>query len=385
MQISYRTCRSYGTHLLSGVLIACSSPGDPSSSGVNRDEWSTPAPRLWGTPAVDDARIYVGTMGGQLVAIDRRSHRIAWTATTAQGTFRTALAGVVLSDSIVVVADGELFAYRTTTGAALWAYYPDDLGAAGVFGIASDGRTIYTGSNNGSVYAVDIHTGAEVWKTVIEKRVEGVSVFGPVVTDAAIITGYKVFTNPTTGGVVALDRATGALRWRRTFDPDVPGHPSGVSTVPAAAGNTVIIPNDDGRVFALSAQDGAVLWIAPRLPELQGTTDLRYPATSGGMALVGSLAGAVSAYDQVSGALRWKRQLFLGAIAFPLVADSGSVYVESLNGQLLSIRLSDGEVNYVLGMLPNGQEGPYNPNPIVVADTLFVPGVAAMYKVLKRR
>lgn len=73
-----------------------------------------------------------------------------------------------------------------------------------------DGGTLYVGSGDGNLYAVDAETGAERWRFAT----------GGAVDAAAAIADGVVFALSRAGVLHAVDARTGALRWAfRTGDP----------------------------------------------------------------------------------------------------------------------------------------------------------------------
>src|SRR5699024_371293 len=55
------------------------------------------------------------------------------------------------------------------------------------------------------------------------------------------------------GRVIALDRDSGRQRWKTTVSSDVLSAPTGAAGI-------VVVRTEDGRLFALSAQDGERVW-----------------------------------------------------------------------------------------------------------------------------
>ena len=97
------------------------------------------------------------------------------------------------------------------------------------------GGTVYAGSDDGTVYALDTATGGLRWAYTA-----GDSVSDPAVAGGTVYVGSLDFK------VYALDAATGRLRWTYTAGimPD-----SG----PAAARGTIYVGSEDNKVYALNA------------------------------------------------------------------------------------------------------------------------------------
>lgn len=160
------------------------------------------------------------------------------------------------------------------------------------------GGTVYTAGAEGLVSAFRVEDGEELWRTETETRITG----GPSVVGNLVVFGTL------DGQVVALDRESGEPRWRV-------GVSSNVLSPPAGANGIVVARAEDGRVFGFDAGSGERIWsynsTVPRL-SLRGTSR-------------------------------------------PVTVDE-SVLIAQDNGQLVSLVLSDGRVNWEVPVaMPSGQ------------------------------
>jgi outer membrane protein assembly factor BamB len=154
------------------------------------------------------------------------------------------------------------------------------------------GGTVYIGSDNGTVYALDAVTGSLRWARTTADSVDS----SPAVAGGTVYV-YGVDGNDD-GTVYALDAATGHLRWAYTTV-GVPGSIGGccttlgaMETSPAATGGTVYDGSDDGTVYALDAATGHLRWTYTSVGAIGSS-----PAATGGTVYVGSVDGAVYALD----------------------------------------------------------------------------------------
>ena len=116
--------------------------------------------------------------------------------------------------------------------------------------------------------------------------------------------------------VYALDARNGELKW--FFDPQVDrsflakGCCDAVNRGVAYADGKVIVATYDGRLVALSAADGAVLWEVQTTDREQSYTITGAPRIAGDKVVIGNggaelgVRGYVSAYDLASGAMVWR-------------------------------------------------------------------------------
>ncbi len=279
------------------------------------------------TPVVSDGRVYVGDNSGALMIFDA-------TDGTWIGDMRTG--GEVRSTPVVV----------------------------------EGGRTIYFGSADGNLYAVD-RDGAQVWRFDA-----GGAIYG-----SPILVGDLVVCGTAGGDVVALEEATGALAWRS----EAPEY--AVEVAPCAGEEGVYVGSWDRYAYALELVTGELRWRqlsagsdreaaaryyspADCAPALAGPnvffTDRAYRLTVFGartgervMAEEKCVAVAASADGRhvyvrhtdgrvskrgADGAVIWSTEAPTGAIALPPVAAGGYVWVLSNLGTLSALDEETGAV-----------------------------------------
>jgi outer membrane protein assembly factor BamB len=173
---------------------------------------------------------------------------------------------------------------------------------------AVSGESVYVGSTDGSMYAVDAESGKQKWKFDVKSRV----VSSPAVSDGAVyFTAYD-------GNVYAVGTADGQLRWKFKTDGErrfAGKHLHGVQPTsetmpdpfdvylssPVVWNGAVFFGSGDGNIYSLNAQSGALNWKFK-------TGDIVHasPAIDGGTLFVGSWDSYFYALDATSGKERWR-------------------------------------------------------------------------------
>ena len=157
------------------------------------------------------------------------------------------------------------------------------------------GQTVYIGSGDGRLYALDRTTGAKRWAFDAGNPIPS----SPAVGDGAVFFGTR------DGQYFAVDAATSRLRWKIATGPLMPwpwGHESGdvYMSSPAYADGTVYFGAGDGRVYAVDAATGKTTWHAQTAGRVRAS-----PALDASRVYVGSADGRVYAFDRSTGATRW--------------------------------------------------------------------------------
>jgi outer membrane protein assembly factor BamB len=168
------------------------------------------------------------------------------------------------------------------------------------------GGTVYVGSSDNTVYALDAATGDKQW--AFETGDSAIS--SPAVADGTVYIGNHDNT------VYALDAATGDKQWAfRTGD--------WVKPSPAVAGGTVYVGSYDNMVYAIDAATGDKQWDFET-----GGPVTSSPAVADGTVFVGNANSTVYALDAATGDKQWDFETGDWIWSSPAVAD-GTVYIGS--------------------------------------------------------
>ncbi len=171
----------------------------------------------------------------------------------------------------------------------------------------------YFGDDEGAVYAINIHSGTELW----QYQDTGSK---PIDSSPAVV-GTDVIFGTGAGSVVDLNASNGKIRWVETF-----GHGKAVESSPAVADGIVYVGSDNDNVTALGESGkGSIVW-----QTALGGPVTSSPAvdTTAGLLFVGSGDGKISALSLSTGAVEWSVATSGPVTASPLILD-GNVYVGS--------------------------------------------------------
>ncbi|HEY9154204.1 MAG TPA: PQQ-binding-like beta-propeller repeat protein [Opitutaceae bacterium] len=264
---------------VSGQTVTAQFRGGPAHTGVYathapahlRLRWKFQAKEaIVASPTVADGVVYIGSWDNFLYALDAETGRERWRF-DAHGNVNSSCA-VAGGKVFFVSLDGRIYAANTNTGKQLWSFSTQgerrhtgagmDYAAPTTemmpdpwdFFLSSpcvEDETVYFGSGDGSIYALDANTGREHWHFTTQ----GVVHASPAVKDGVLYIGsFDSF-------FYALDAKTGALKWKFKTGSDDHAHlMTGIPGSAAVANETVYFGSRDGYFYALDAETGALRW-----------------------------------------------------------------------------------------------------------------------------
>jgi outer membrane protein assembly factor BamB len=174
--------------------------------------------------------------------------------------------------------------------------------------------TVYFGSRDGKLYAVDAATGEKRWEFQTGSWVES----------TPAIVGGIVYFGSNDGALYALDAENGEMVWEfRT--------PYPIMSSPAVANGMVIFGSDDYSVYALDALKGTRLWRFDTLGPVRSS-----PAVSEGIVYIGSGAEYVYTLNAADGRLRLHFKTYAAVYGSPAVAGR-TAFFANYNGLLYAV------------------------------------------------
>jgi outer membrane protein assembly factor BamB len=333
--------------------------GGPDHLGVYRSAAPTLETLVWkfrtggrviSSPAVTSDAVYVGSTDGSLYAVNRSDGTQRWKFDT-RGPIASspAVAGGLV---YVVSGDGNFYAVDAASGTERWKFATKGerrFTAPGIHGaiprtermpdpfdvfLSSPtiaGGTVYFGSGDQSVYALDASSGALRWSFPT----------GDVVHASPAVHDGVVYIGSWDRNLYALDAATGRERWKYTTGNDtVIYNQIGIASSAAISGGMVFVGGRDGKFHAVDARTGAVRWIHDN----RGGWTIASPAVLDGVVYFPTSDGTrFKALDAASGAPKFDLQNLAVSFSSPAIAGRVAFYGTS-DGYLNAVGIDDGKM-----------------------------------------
>ena len=230
---------------------------------------------------------------------------------------------------IVVTGDtGEVWAVRPD-GRRRWRADATDTsrGFHGTPAVANG--TVYVGAYDGALYAFDLETGEQYWRTQLGDAIGS----SPGYHDGRLYIAVEYYEP--SGAIFALDAVTGEVRWE---DRRITDHPHSTCAIDRAAGRLVVGSND-GSLYGWSYPDHEFLWRYDTGEEIKGPI-----ATWDGSAFFGSWSDRVYRVALSDGTEQWATDLGASVMAGPAVEGAtGTVYVGDQHDSLYALDADSGD------------------------------------------
>jgi eukaryotic-like serine/threonine-protein kinase len=239
--------------------------------------------------------------------------------------------------AVVLETTGEVVGLDPANGHTLWttARVPGPLARVAVDGSTGGGLIVYTegglDGSSASVVAMSIADRSLRWAFTLPKA----SLGGPV------IEGGTVYVGTSDGSVFAIDEEGGSQRWRARTDGPVVAPPAASGGRVFAA--SVLGTDTPSHLYAWDAETGKLSW---DVSQRQGAVGTSAVTAAGGRVYVG-MDGLVQAFDASSGDSIWLRSgspsggATFSPVSTPVV-EGDDLYVLDAGGHLTKLRASDG-------------------------------------------
>jgi outer membrane protein assembly factor BamB len=269
-----RSAGPAGTAAVAGGLVIHASGREADAGIVGRDladgvpRWrvSTGSTVTAGI-TVAGSRVYVGTSGGTVLAVEARTGKVAWRSEVSGS---VAAAPAVAEGLVVAVAQEETVGATTVealdadSGKERWRFSPPPATPGGTGAAVGDG-VVFVGLGDAQVHALDLDTGVERWAARTPATVLGTAVFFTAVQTPAI-SGDPVIAD--LAHLARFGAPTGDELWTFRF-PDLVA-----TSGPAVAGDWALVGDGGGTVSAVDLDEGVLVWRLDLTPDRATTSEL---------------------------------------------------------------------------------------------------------------
>jgi polyvinyl alcohol dehydrogenase (cytochrome) len=275
------------------------------------------ASRSWlgWSAAGTNARFQPAAAAG-LTAAEVPKLRLKWAFGIPGGGIMSGQPTVAFGRVFVASDNNMVYALDAKSGCAYWAFNAESSGrfapvVGPISGHAGSTYAVFFTTGPGHTFAVDAHTGKQLWKTSLSNRVtnrdgstrELNNVSASVAHHDGRIyvpfAGTETFYNPTAeccrsrGGLAALDANTGKQIWR-------------VDTIPEPAAQTGVTATG----VPIWGKSGASVW---NTPTIDATRRLVYVGTGNSYGpIAADTSDSIIAYSMADGRIAWYHQEFKG-------------------------------------------------------------------------
>jgi len=292
-------------------------------------------------------------------------------------------AGPVLSSPAVAAgtlyfgsSDHQVYALDEKSGALRWKFATH--GRVTASPAVADGR-VYIGSYDGSFYALDAQSGALVWKFATEgerrfaaRHLHGAEPAAETMPDpfdvflsSPVVDGKRVYFGSGDGNVYALEAASGALAWK--FHTGNVVHAS-----PALADGTLYVGSWDSYFYALDAASGAQRWRfkTGEDPAIHNQEGIQSSAVvADGLVYFGCRDSKLYALDAANGKERWSySNKGSWVISSPAVRGGTLYFATSDTGLLHALDAKSGAEVFALEF----KHWPFFSSPTLAGNTLYI-------------
>ncbi len=231
-------------------------------------------------------------------------------------------AGPTFANGSVYVGtlDGRMIALDAGTGAKRWEFRT---GGAVRARPVIEGGALYVQADDGKLYRLDATTGREVWSVrvvaqpVVRRPFSDPKTRYDRFSSAVCTAGKRLYVGTHDGTLMAFDAATGRTLWSFAAG-------DAILAAPALAGGVLYAGSFDRHVYAVDAATGKLRWKRDT-----GGAVVSTPAVAGGRVIVGDRAYDLLGLDAATGSVRWTKYLWMSWIESSAVVRDGVAYVGS--------------------------------------------------------
>ncbi|MBI2170621.1 MAG: PQQ-binding-like beta-propeller repeat protein [Chloroflexi bacterium] len=296
----------------------------------------------WSGVAVGGDMVYVGTRSGRVLALDTRSGnpRFAFPP-EGQDPLEGLYGTPALVDGVLYVGSydsktkdkhpkGKVFALNASDLSEKWKYPNDVTGIDRIVGgiTVTQGGLVLFGASDGFVRALRASNGFKEWEFKTDKPV----------WSTPTVAGDTVYVGSLDHNLYALSLASGEPMWASPFSAG-----GAIVSTPAVAGDKVFVGSFDRKLYAVDAATGREAW------RFQGEGWFwSSPVSQGKRVYAADTKGVLYALDMGTGREVWRSNLEKPVLSSPVIVEGNLVVA------------TDGGIIYVLSLATGAQVSSYN-------------------------
>lgn len=269
-------------------------------------------------PAIvkDDNEITIYTSGPctncNLIALNGLNGDLKWSVS-----FKKGLRNITPYEDKLLVSSDDWYirSINRNNGEVLWATKLND-GITSSPGISNN--KVFVGTWSGVLYALDLNNGSILWQFTAG----GVLFSSPAIIDETLYVGSG------TEKTYAIDINDGSLKWVSSLATD------SVWGSPSIANGIIYISDLRGRIQALNALDGNLIWFFDT--NSSPSSNYSSPSTANNVVYFGSSNKNIYAINALSGELLWQYSTGGAILSSPIIVD-GIVFVGSADGKMYAL------------------------------------------------
>lgn len=209
-------------------------------------------------------------------------------------------------------------------------------------------NTMYVTSNDGTLFAFDKLSGAELWNFTTSSPIQG----SPTVAES------KVFVGNNAGLMYAIEKDSGKVTWTYNAKSKIPSNP-------AVYRNTVVFSTENGNVIALDKNTGTFVW------QLASNTQaMTSPIINNDKVYVSSQQGIINAFDVSNGKLVWQYDASINSNFSVDVVKNKVIYCGN-NGQIQILNATTGNFEWSVKL----SQSPTTQFTVSKFGKIYLPGV----------
>jgi len=301
------------------------------------------------SPVVAAGKVYVGSSDNKLYALNAADGEVLWTFETGGPVNSTPL--ITEGKVLFLSYDGYFYALDQDSGETVWEF---QTGGESVFKVKDyfngsfqpdfwdfylssatvNNGTVYFGSSDSNIYALDLETGEKVWHYLTGGSVHS----SPAIWENSLVVGSW------DSRVYCLDTKTGNEKWIYTTGRDTASYIwLGIQASPSIDDGVAYIGSRDALFYAFDIATGDTLWTKDAFKRSWMPSSAAIG--SGNIYTGSSDAFSFFSIDKQTGDINYSTSTQAYTFSSPAI-DSEMAYIGSANGRLYGIDRANGDIKW---------------------------------------